>query len=754
LSGDSFSDSAVVTGGTGVFANVTGSFSYTLTPMKPDAFTLTGSGNVISAVSPPAINFPLTCLEAPGASGSSVQNCSVIVSPSGLVFSPGGSVLVSGGSVLTFDGSGGSASIEMLPPAQSASVTYSATASCSNAPGACWIALAAPGGTIPANSLAGIAATVNPQGLSPGLYRAIVAIALTPASGQPSTLNVPIAIAVGSGEPVLTLSQTGVQFQALSGATSPVTQSVSVLNTGTGSLSFSAAASALSGGNWLSVSPSSGAATIQANPAGLAPGVYSGRVDFVAAGALTSPQSVEVSLTILPSTAIPGPVLSSSGLVFVAPATGNPAPQTVQVSSSLIDQGLFSETLTIGVLTNFNQGNGWFTVASSTSSLGPSQPATETVTVNTTGLAAGVYVGTVDFHAAESGTDSPVSVLLVVPKGGASCTPTQLLPVFTNLEGAFQLPSGVAAPVQVRVVDDCGNPFNTGSVTAYFPAGDPSVPLTALGNGQWSGTWMPHALSGGPVTVGVIAASTAPALSGSVGVSGALAANATVPLVNSGGVVSAASLAANAPIAPGDYISIFGSNLASAPGATQVFLGGEAMPLQFAGNGQINAVAPYDVAVNTTLQLIVQQGTSYSMPETVMVAQAQPSVFTQDQSGAGAGVIAVATASGAQFVNTPSTPASAGDALVIYCAGLGAVTPPVPAGSAAPLLTLSNTVNPVTATIGGQPGQVFFAGLAPGYVGLYQVNVIVPTGIAAGAQVPLILSVAGASSPPVTVAIR
>jgi uncharacterized protein (TIGR03437 family) len=189
-------------------------------------------------------------------------------------------------------------------------------------------------------------------------------------------------------------------------------------------------------------------------------------------------------------------------------------------------------------------------------------------------------------------------------------------------------------------------------------------------------------------------------------------------------------------------------------GETQVLLGGEPMPLQYAGTGQINAVVPFDVPVNTPQQLIVEQNGVSSLPETVVIAAAQPAVFTQDQSGMGAGAIVVVKANGSQFPNTPGAPAAAGDALVIYCTGREAVTPAIPTGSAAPFSPLSTTANSVTVTIGGQPAQVLFAGLAPGYVGLYQVNAIVPAGISPGPNVSVILSAAGAMSPPVTVAIQ
>ena len=98
-----------------------------------------------------------------------------------------------------------------------------------------------------------------------------------------------------------------------------------------------------------------------------------------------------------------------------------------------------------------------------------------------------------------------------------------------------------------------------------------------------------------------------------------------------------------------------------------------------------------------------------------------------------------------------SNPASANDVLVIYCAGLGDVNPPVVAGSAA---VLSMTVNPVTVAIGGQAAAVDFAGLAPGFAGLYQVNAHVPSGIKAANDVPLQISVLGQQSSAFPIPVR
>ena len=101
-----------------------------------------------------------------------------------------------------------------------------------------------------------------------------------------------------------------------------------------------------------------------------------------------------------------------------------------------------------------------------------------------------------------------------------------------------------------------------------------------------------------------------------------------------------------------------------------------------------------------------------------------------------------------------SHPAAAGDVLVIYCTGLGEVSPALTAGMPAPLDHLSQTVNPVTVTIGGVPAPVAFAGLTPGFAGLYQVNAVVPKGVASGSAVVVALGEAGQVSAAVTMAVK
>jgi uncharacterized protein (TIGR03437 family) len=339
--------------------------------------------------------------------------------------------------------------------------------------------------------------------------------------------------------------------------------------------------------------------------------------------------------------------------------------------------------------------------------------------------------------------------------------------VFTTLRRAFSATAGQPTPIRALVMDNCANQVDSGSVVATFSNGDPPLPLTSVGLGEWSATWVPKKVAA-EVNVTVQAQTlTSPLLSATRLRTGSVAAaDPDTPIVNDGGVGSAANGVTT--IAPGEFITIYGSNLrtgaADAPSTApyppsldgiQVTLGGRVLPLAYSGAGQINAIVPYDVPPNTRQQLIVQTATAYSQPQNVTIAATQPGVFTQDQSGTGPGAIQVQKAgSSVSTLVTASNPASAGDALLIFCTGLGTVSPTVAAGAATPASPLSHTDNPVTVTIGGQSATVLFAGLAPGFVGLYQVNVTVPKGIAPATNVPLVMTVAGADSLPVTVAIK
>jgi uncharacterized protein (TIGR03437 family) len=314
----------------------------------------------------------------------------------------------------------------------------------------------------------------------------------------------------------------------------------------------------------------------------------------------------------------------------------------------------------------------------------------------------------------------------------------------------------------VQVIDDCANPMTAGGVTTTFSNGDPPLRLTSLKNGTWAATWTPRRAAS-EIVVTATASIPEQNLSGQTQIKvGSQTADA-VPVINQDGIVNAASFAALAPVAPGSLVSVFGSRLSQSPatatdvplplslGGATIILGGKQAPLLFTTDGQVNAVVPYGIPVNSAQQAVAARGSTISVPQPVTLAPAAPGVFTSDGRQ---GIVVDVDAAGNQTLVDPAHPARIGDALVIYCTGLGEVDPSVTTGSPAPASPLSNAVNPVTVTIGGIDANVLFAGLTPTQVGLYQVNIVIPAGITPGAQVPLIISAAGQASAPVTIPVQ
>ena len=236
-------------------------------------------------------------------------------------------------------------------------------------------------------------------------------------------------------------------------------------------------------------------------------------------------------------------------------------------------------------------------------------------------------------------------------------------------------------------------------------------------------------------------------------------------MVGSGAILNAASYQLQAPLSPGSYIAIFGSRLSTGQnsatrlplpttlGDTTVAIAGQPVPLLFAGDSQINGVLPYGIATNTKLQIALTRGNMLTVPEPLTIAAAAPGIFTKSANGIGQGHIYMAAVDGTLTLADAAHPLKAQDAAVIYCTGLGEVTPTVSAGAPGPIPP-ATTNNKVTVSIGGIDAPVFFSGLAPGFAGVYQVNVIVPPGITPGSQVQVVMSAAGQSSPPVTAAFQ
>ena len=219
------------------------------------------------------------------------------------------------------------------------------------------------------------------------------------------------------------------------------------------------------------------------------------------------------------------------------------------------------------------------------------------------------------------------------------------------------------------------------------------------------------------------------------------AASTPPPTVFPGGVVNGASFnsAPNNQLAQGQIISIFGTNFlpsgqANATGVplptqlgssnTSVAACGKNIPLFIVVPTQINAQLPFECGSSGTVPLTVTANGQTSAIENVNLILGSPGIFSITSSGGGDG--AILHSDNITLVSS-AKPAHAGEIVVIYATGLGAVTTPVPSGSAAS--GADPTIAAVTVTIGGKDAPVQYAGLAPFNVGLYQINVIIPPGL-------------------------
>jgi uncharacterized protein (TIGR03437 family) len=178
------------------------------------------------------------------------------------------------------------------------------------------------------------------------------------------------------------------------------------------------------------------------------------------------------------------------------------------------------------------------------------------------------------------------------------------------------------------------------------------------------------------------------------------------------------------PLSPGGYAAIFGTNLGS-DANPHVTVGGKAAYILSATNNQFNIQIPVDApAGSTNITISTNGGTSPAF--FVTLAQYAPALLTIGGNGTGHAVEA-------NFAPTFTNPTKAGDAITLAATGLGATNPSVPTGFTTPAAQIP-TVATVTATIGGKAAPVVYAGLAPGYVGAYQINLTVPAGLSTGDQ--------------------
>jgi uncharacterized protein (TIGR03437 family) len=177
---------------------------------------------------------------------------------------------------------------------------------------------------------------------------------------------------------------------------------------------------------------------------------------------------------------------------------------------------------------------------------------------------------------------------------------------------------------------------------------------------------------------------------------------------------------------------VYGPNLASATtraeafplptslGGTTVTVNGVAAGLLVVSAGQVNLQIPYETTPG--IATVEVRGSGPTTTFNVPVAPQSPGVFSVNQAGTGA---AIATHGDYQLV-TGQNPARPNETVLVFLTGLGAVTPGVASGAAAEG-ALRRVADPgLQVLFNGIAGRVDFAGLSPGFAGLYQINAVVP----------------------------
>jgi len=620
-----------------------------------------------------------------------------------------------------------------------------------------WLSLTSP--TNNGNTPVSYLVTVTPTGLCNGLNTGSITATAAGAANSPLTIPVTVLITGSSATSCtsssgpLTLSTSSLTFTGPQNGGTPPTQILAV--TAPSNSTFFTVSTSVQTGNWLSILSCTSCTgsqnlVVSVNQSGLNAGTYQGTIYLYTNG---TAQQVAVTLTVGTSGASGNISLSTSSLSFTAQVNGStPAGQTVQVSSSTSGVGYTYQVST-------SSGGSWLSASVNGTTLtngqGLTTPTPLTVNVNASNLGAGSYTGTITLSP-NGGSTVTISVSLSVQNNVVSASPGSL---------TFTYTAGSTAPSPQTVTVSSGTAglafsatVSLGNCSSNWLVASP--PTGTTGTNNVSVSVNPAGLNAGTCNGTVTIAGTSGA-SGSTTVSVTL--TVTVPVITITQVGSAASYLGTS-ISPGEIITIFGTGLGPTPfvtlaldstgkvattlGGVQVLVAGFPCPMVFAGNTQVSAVVPYEVAqLHGSQPVVVKFLGQTSNAIGIQLAATAPGIFTANASGTGPGAISNQNYS----ANSPLNPAAKGSTVAIYMTGEGLTSPaqadgsvtaatlPPPQVTPAPLL-------PVAVLIDGQPASIAYAGEAPGLVaGVMQVNVVIPAGARTG-DLPLVVSVGGTAS--------
>jgi uncharacterized protein (TIGR03437 family) len=241
------------------------------------------------------------------------------------------------------------------------------------------------------------------------------------------------------------------------------------------------------------------------------------------------------------------------------------------------------------------------------------------------------------------------------------------------------------------------------------------------------------------------------------------------PTITINSVAGTGGAGRGSALAVGSLAGIFGSGLASGlataatvplssmlDDVTSVTFNGTSAPLLLVSDGQINVQIPWEVGPGQVAVVVNRTGGS-SNTMNVQVSQFAPALAAFNLGTLQAVAVnadgTLVAAAGA-ILGVSCHPATAGDTITLLATGLGPVSNQPADGSPAADNSVQ-TMNTPTVLIGGVGANVTWAGLSTQYVGVYQLQVVVPSGTATGSAVPVQVEVGGvSSSDPVTIALQ
>lgn len=536
------------------------------------------------------------------------------------------------------------------------------------------------------------------------------------------------------------------------GASGP-SQVVEAYNAGDGSLALSVQSSAA----WLTPAVQAARACTSATVAGRTciPLQFGLNTGSLAAGAYTAivtvtdanPNTVDAPQTITVTVSVGGSVPSRLD-VYVAPGSVN-------------DTNFFANSSGLTGHATTSDGNNWLSLSlTATGSFAFSYPYRIRIAPQPDNASGGVYSGT------------------LVTSGSGFAGDNKTIPVTMRVTTQ---PIAQAAPSTVAARLAQGAPPYNG----YVSLANIGQGTLAAQSVSATGQGFTASLAGNLAVLKFDAGTLAPGdYPGSVTIA-SNAANGTVtvpvdfqvvakgaPFIPYQGVLDDAIFKAGDAISPGDIVALFGEQLLfdtppaapSAPlpttlGGVQVTVNGEPAPLYYVSYFQVNFQIPADIPAGTAVVELKRGDGSASNLSSIEVVPRAPRLLLLD--GTYGAIVnqdfSLPMPSGT-FGAYQTHPAHEGDALTIYAIGLGTTTPGVASGQPAPSSTLANLNTMPTVVFGGGITGVnatpFFAGLTPTASGLYQVNVIIPPGVAKGDNVSVSLVFPDSASNAAAIAIQ